>query len=1038
MARSESKQVIISGDDVFKMCAFVNAIVAGAALLTAPTAWAIDPTIHISQYSHITWRIQDGIFNGAPTAIAQTTNGYIWIGTENGLFRFDGVRFVSWAEVTNHEQLQSAEVSALLGASDGSLWIGAGYRLYRWKGDKLSNYSTGDEFISSIVETRQGALWLSRERQEPRLGALCQILGQGVHCYRNSDGIPLDVAYSLASDATGDLWVGGSSQIVRWRPASQTVWTVKALQRSEGLEGISALAVDKNNSVWAGVKYAEPGLGLLQLRGGLFKTFSTPEFNGAKIAVSRLFTDRDGALWVGTVDRGIYRIFEGKVDHFGSADGLSGDRVAALFQDHEGTIWVATSKGIDSFHDLSTITISKREGLHADSAQSILASRDGTIWIGNVGSLDAWRKGIVTSILPKDGLPGREVTALLEDTARRLWVGIDDGLFLLKRGKFTRVKMPGVPGLLTGIIDGANDSVWAFDATRGDVIRIRDGKVVERHTPTASEDTLTIASDQRGNIWLAGDTLGYLRDSAVTMVSEFGPRYGYIRTIAVDDDGFIWFGATKGLVGLFEGKPRAMTTANGLPCEWINALIFDNHRSLWLSAQCGLIKIDHGELERWRQHPNALIRSTFFDVTDGFQGGPSSFRPAATKSPDGRLWFINSSVVQTIDPDHLRLNSLPPPVHVEQVISDKIAYFPESIGQLPQFARNLEIKYTGLSFVVPQHVRFRYKLEGYDNDWQDAGTRRSAFYTNLSPGKYRFLVIACNNSGVWNSEGAGLEFVILPAWYQTVWFRLLVLSLLGLLGYFGYLLRMRQYAVAMRARLNERVDERMRIARDLHDTLLQSFHGLMFQFQAARNLLPRRPESAIEALDEAIDTTEQAIAEGRDAIHNLRLESTGQLDLAELLASTAGDLKHLHMMNGHSPSFRVVVEGKRQALSSTLQEELYRIGSELIRNAFHHAAANHIEVEIRYNAHQFRLRIRDDGKGIDSEVLKGNRRSGHWGLPGIRERAGRIGSSLEFWSETGAGTEVQLTVPASLAYEKQPHRHRFRQFIRGRSNDSHS
>ena len=595
-----------------------------------------------------------------------------------------------------------------------------------------------------------------------------------------------------------------------------------------------------------------------------------------------------------------------------------------------------------------------------------------------------------------------------------------------------------MPGPLTAIINGPDRSVWAFSANSGDVIRFQDDKAVARHTPAPGEETLTIGSDQRGNIWLAGDTLGYLRDSVFTMVSGFDSRYGYIRTIAIDDDGFTWFGATKGLVGLFDGKPRAMTTANGLPCGWINALVFDNHRSLWLSAQCGLIRIDHSELERWRRHPDAMISSTLFDVTDGFQGGPSSFRPAATKSPDGRLWFINSSVVQTIDPDQLSVNRLAPPVHIEQVISGKTAYAPQSLGQLPQFSRNLEIKYTGLSFVAPQRVRFRYKLQGYDTDWQDAGTRRSAFYTNLWPGKYKFLVIACNNSGVWNSEGAALDFVILPAWYETAWFRLLVVLLLGLLGYFVYLLRMRQYAAGMRARFNERVDERMRIARDLHDTLLQSFHGLMFQFQAARNLLPRRPESAIQALDEAIHTTEQAIAEGRDAIHNLRLESAAQLDLAELLAAAAEELTGLHAANGHSPSFRVVVEGKPQAFSSTLQDEIYRIGREVIRNAFHHAHANHIEVELRYDAHQFRLRIRDDGKGIDPEVLEASRRSGHWGLPGIRERAERIGSSLEFWSEAGAGTEVQLSVPALLAYEKQPYRHRFRLFFRGRGNGNRS
>jgi signal transduction histidine kinase len=423
-----------------------------------------------------------------------------------------------------------------------------------------------------------------------------------------------------------------------------------------------------------------------------------------------------------------------------------------------------------------------------------------------------------------------------------------------------------------------------------------------------------------------------------------------------------------------------------------------------------------------------------FDLMDGFQGGPSPFRPAAAKSPDGRLWFVNGSVVQTIDPDRIYLNELPPPVHIEQVIADTKNYSLENSIRLAKLSRNIEIKYTALSFVVPQRVRFRYKLDGYDIDWQEAGTRRSAFYTNLRPGTYKFLVTASNNSGVWNKTGAVLTLVVPPAWYQTMWFRLLALSLLGLLAYAFYLLRMRQYATAMRARFNERLDERLRIARELHDTLLQSFHGLMFQFQAARNLLPRRPESAMHALDEAILTTEKAIAEGRNAIQDLRPEVVTEHDLAELFTATGQELTGIQDPNGCLPSFRVIVEGKPWRLSLTLQEEIYRIGREVIRNAFHHAVANHIEVEIRYDERELRLRIRDDGKGIDPEVLEASGRPGHWGLPGIRERAQQIGSQLEFWTEAGAGTEVELRVPAAIAYEKQRDGNRFRLLRRGGSN----
>jgi signal transduction histidine kinase len=529
-----------------------------------------------------------------------------------------------------------------------------------------------------------------------------------------------------------------------------------------------------------------------------------------------------------------------------------------------------------------------------------------------------------------------------------------------------------------------------------------------------------------------------LGDSGEITLSAFGPRYGYIRNIAVDRDVLVWFGATKGLAGFEDGKLQVMTASNGLPCERINTLIFDNHHSLWLYAQCGLIKIEHSELEKWWRHPDIQVKTTVFDAMDGFQGGPSPFRPAATKSFDGRLWFVNGSVVQTINPDHISLNELPPPVHIEQVIADTKTYTLENSIRLAQLSRNIEIKYTALSFVVPQRVRFRYKLEGYDTDWQEAGVRRSAFYTNLRPRAYKFQVIACNNSGVWNRTGDTLSFIVPPAWYQTYWFRTLCLFLLLGLIYAFYLLRMRQYSAAMRSRFNERLDERLRIARELHDTLLQSFHGLMFQFQAARNLLSRKPESAVQTLDEAILATEQALAEGRDAIHGLRPELANRHDLAELLTAAGQELACAHDANGNCSSFHIIVEGKPQRLSPVLQDEIYRIGREAIRNAFHHAVASHIEVEIRYDERELRLRVRDNGKGIDPKILKASGRPGHWGLPGMRERAQRIGSRLEFWSEAGAGTEVELVVPGAVVYEKQRDSHRFWLFHWGGRNGKRS
>ena len=1007
-------------------------------LLSPVSSQALDPSVQISQYGHTVWRVQDGYFTGAPTSIAQTADGYMWIGTADGLFRFDGVRFVPWTAISHQQAVASAEVSALFGARDGSLWIGAGYRFFRWKDNALSQYSTDkDQFVDSILETNSGSIWLTRERYADHEGPLCQVRGLGLHCYDRSEGIPFENASSVVEDAAGNFWVGSDAQLLRWRSGRSTAWKLKTLRQTEGLNGVAALAVDRSGFLWTGLNYPGPGLGLEQFRNGSWKQFRSPQLKGSGIAVSRLYEDRDGALWVGTEGQGIYRILGGKADHFDAADGLSGDRITAIFQDHEGTIWVATSNGIDNFRNLPLVTLSKREGLNLDDARSILAAKDGSIWIGDEGALDVWRTGTITSILPKDGLPGREVTSILEDRSG-LWIGIDSRLFHLEKRKFVPVMDRGVPNILFSMTRAVDGSFWAvFGGDRTEMLaRIQSGHFTVEQIFPPGEAVLALAEDKEGRLWMAGDKIRYLDKSGETTLTAFGPRYGYIRNVATDAADFVWFGATKGLLGFRGGKMQVMTTANGLPCERINTLILDKHDSLWLYAQCGLIRIDHRELENWWSNPGIRVRSTLFDAMDGFQGGPSPFRPAVTKSPDGRLWFVNGSVVQTIDPDNLYLNQLPPPVHIEEVKTKGEIYFPANAVRLPKLSRNIEIEYTGLSFVLPQRVRFRYELAGYDTAWQDAGLRRSAFYTNLRPGKYTFRVTACNNSGVWNAQGASLAFEILPAWYQTAWFRSLAALFPILLGYGFYLLRTRQYAVAIKARFDERLDERTRIARELHDTLLQSFHGLMFRFQAARNLMPQKTESAMQVLDDAIRATEQALAEGRDAIRDLRPEPEARRDLADLLTAAGSEISDAEAGSRPIPGFRVIVEGKPQPLSPALQREVYRIGREVIRNAFYHAAATRIETEVLYDEHQLRVRIRDDGKGIASKDLETKGRPGHWGLPGIRERAQRIGAQLEFWSEAGAGTEVQLRVPSAIAYESQRDNRRFGLLRHGGTNGS--
>ncbi len=407
-----------------------------------------------------------------------------------------------------------------------------------------------------------------------------------------------------------------------------------------------------------------------------------------------------------------------------------------------------------------------------------------------------------------------------------------------------------------------------------------------------------------------------------------------------------------------------------------------------------------------------MIQTRFYDVLDGAR--PSARAPfnSAATSPDGRVWFVNSGVVQMVDPSGLSQKALPAATYIESLIVDRKEFDATDNLKLAPHPRDLQIDYTSPTFLIPQKVKFRYRLDGYDRDWKDAGARRQAFYTDLPPGKYSFRVIACNSDGVWNESAAKLDFSVAPAYYQTNWFRALCAVFLMAFAWAAYQLRVRQLRREFNTVIEARVSERTRIARELHDTLLQSLQALLFQYQAARNLFAAGSERAMPVLDASLDRTEQAIAESRDAIRDIRSDNVAQNALPELLTRAGRELAQ-SQADQDVPTFGLTVEGERRTLTPIIREETYRIALELLRNAFRHANAHRIETEIRYDDDTLRVRIRDDGKGMDLKVLQGDS-SGHWGLRGVRERAQRIGAKLDVWSEAGAGAEFQLTVPPAL------------------------
>ena len=433
--------------------------------------------------------------------------------------------------------------------------------------------------------------------------------------------------------------------------------------------------------------------------------------------------------------------------------------------------------------------------------------------------------------------------------------------------------------------------------------------------------------------------------------------------------------------------------------------------------------LHEAEFDAWASDPEQQIRTTVFDSSDGVRnfGLEFGYSSVVAKASDGRLWFLPFGGVSIINPLDLAFNKLPPPVDIHQIVADRRTYDTSSLVRLPPLVRDLQIDYTALSLVAPEKNRFRIKLEGRDSDWQDVGTRRQAFYTDLGPGTYQFRVVASNNSGVWNEAGAALEFSIAPAYYQTRWFQAANVGGVFALLWAAYRLRIRQVARQFNRTLDARVSERTRIARELHDTLLQSFHGLLLQFQTASYLLTERPAEAKEQLDGAIDHAAKAITEGRDAVQALRASTVERNDLA-VAVRTLGDELATDASVRQPPTFSVAVEGQTRDLHPIVRDEIYKIAAEALRNAFRHAHAGLVEVEIRYDDEQFRLRVRDDGQGIDPAVLASQGLEGHYGLRGMPERAALIGGTLAVWSEVGAGTEVELRLPASIVYAISPRR----------------
>jgi PAS domain S-box-containing protein len=776
----------------------LGTVLANLSLVALPRALAVDPDRRISQYGHTVWRIQDGAIS-PPTNIAQTTDGFLWITTAQGLMRFDGVRFMQW-QPPQGQNLPGTHLSAVFGSRDGSLWIGTTHGLARWKDGQLRTYTdlehpTG---ISAIMEDDSGTIWATRYGQYAREAPLCSISGETVRCFGKKEGVPVTYGLGLTHDSEGNIWFG-STVLVRWRPSTPaTTYFGEIAELAKG-DGVGEVALGPSGTAWASLDGTGPRLGVRHYSGGKWTSYAVPGFDGARILSHALLVDHRGSLWVGTQNDGVYRICGGVADHYGVSDGLSGNGVASLFEDREGNIWVATDGGLDIFRDTALISYTSRQGVSDRDFHSVMALRNGAVWIGTGDALNILRKQDGKTAILDRKLPGQRVGPMLEDHSGVVWLGVDLALMRFQNGRFREIggqRFAGIGGV-EGIAEDPGGTTWVL-SKKNQLFSIVGNKIEKQASlnDELGRQSLLVA-DRNGGVWLGTQkgkiSISYVHDGRLQTTSLSSPQGPVgIQALFVDADDSLLVASSQGLYRLNHGQLTLFSSDNGLPCPEAFSAIRDNHGALWIYTRCGLVRIAEPEWAKWIENPHVAVSVMTLDALDGAQGGTGDHsQPTSSKAPDGRLWFVTGVSAQVLDPDRLYENPLPLPVYVGGVVADH-RRFDATLVKVPALSRDIEIDYTAPSFSVPQKVRFRYMLEGRDREWQDAGTRRQAFYTDLKPRHYRFRVTACNSHGVWNQTGASLDFVVLPAYYQTNWFRLSCVAVFIALLWTLYRMRVHQ------------------------------------------------------------------------------------------------------------------------------------------------------------------------------------------------------------------------------------------------------
>jgi ligand-binding sensor domain-containing protein/signal transduction histidine kinase len=1012
----------------------------GLCVCSTGLVFALDPSRLVSQFGHDIWQREQGLPNNTIHAILQTHDGYLWLAGEEGLIRFDGVRFKVFDTQNTHEiasnRIQvlfedkqgelwigtAAGLTRLKGQQfnpsttdkgqpdksvswicqdrEGDVWVGTAAGLWRFNGGKFVTYTTRDglpsDSIRSIYEDRSGALWVST------LGGLARFKDGAITSFTTKDGLPNNNVSSVFEDSRGYLWVNTFGGLARFKDGRLNVFTT-----ANGLlnDHIWSIEEDRKGTLWIGTDG-----GLNSFSNGTFKAYTIKE-GLPDNSVWSIFEDRGGTLWIATPG-GLGRLKDGALTSYTSRDGLSDDVVLALCEDREGSLWIGTEAGgLNRLKDAKFTSYSAKDGLTNDVVWAVCQGADGSLWAGtNGGGLNRLRDGKFSSYTTRDRLASNIVRALCEDREGNLWAGTPAGLNRLRGGRIeTYTVEDGLSNNAVSAIEADKEgNIWI--GTLGGLTRFRDGRFTIYTTADGLSDDsiISLRAGRDGGLWIGTRTGGLNRMEGERFTSyrskDWVPDDG-VRSMYEDEDGTLWVGTRKS--GLSRFRNREFTTCtmkSGLFDNCVYQIVEDDKHNLWMSSPRGAFRVRKAEFTDFAEGKSTQIASVSYGTADGMlsrecNGG----QPGAWKSADGKLWFATIKGIAMIDPQSTRINDQPPPVAIERAVVDGEPIQLTERVELPPGKERYEFYYTALSLVAPEKVRFKYKLEGFDRDWVDAGVERVGFYTHIPPGTYSFRVIACNNDGVWNETGALLNLYLKPYFYQTYWFYVAIAVSVGLLALAIYRLRVQR----IRAQFAAVLDERNRMAREIHDTLAQGFVGIALQLQAVEKAMPDAPEKAERHLALAQSMVSYNLVEARRTVWDLRSQALETNDLAAALSQTARQ-----MTEGTAVVAEVRVTGENRRLPSQIENNLLRIAQEALTNALKHAEPNHVFIELDFGTASIELRVRDDGRGFDAEGLIAAA-DGHFGLLGMRERVEHLGGRLTLSSRPGEGTDVRATIPVS-------------------------